>query len=105
MPDVSVQIAAAAGELVGFKVGYASTPRRYYSFLGGVHEDHRRRGIALRLAQEQHRWAKTKGYTSIETGAINSNAPMIELNLSLGFRVIGSYCRADLPRITMFKEL
>ena len=105
MPDVSIQTASEDERLVGFKIGYAETPKRYYSYLGGVHETCRRRGIALQLAINQHDSVIGKGYEGIETGAINTNAPMINLNLSLGFRVIGSYCRSDLPRIRMYKDL
>ena len=105
MPDVSVQVAVSDEELVGFKIGYAETPGRYYSYLGGVHSARRRCGIARQLATNQHAWVAARGYKGIETGAINSNTPMIALNLSMGFRVIGSYCRSDLPRIRMFKDL
>ena len=105
MPAVSIQTASEDERLVGFKIGYAETPKRYYSYLGGVHETCRRRGIALQLAINQHNTVVGKGYEGIETGAINTNAPMINLNLSLGFHVIGSYCRSDLPRITMYKDL
>lgn len=105
MPDVTVRMALADDALIGFKIGYAETRTRYYSYLGGVRETHRRRGIARRLALDQHAWATRHGYAAIETGAIESNTPMIELNLSLGFRVIGGYQRTDLPRVRMFREL
>ena len=55
-------------------------------------------------AVRQHSWAADKTYRGIETGAINTNLPMIALNLRLGFRVIGSYSRSDLPRVLMFKD-
>jgi predicted GNAT superfamily acetyltransferase len=104
MPDASVQIAQDDG-LVGFKFGYAQTSKRYYSALGCVHPDHRRRGVALRLLQEQHAWLETRGYQTIETGAVDSNEAMIALNLSVGFRKFGTYCRSDEPRVLMIKEL
>ena len=57
MPDPSVHIARAP-QLVGFKFGYATAPRRYYSWLGGVDEGYRRQGIALQLLENQHDWAR-----------------------------------------------
>ena len=103
MPDVSVQV-ARKDEIIGFKIGYALTPLRYYSYLGGVDEEHRRQGIALRLMREQHQWAQSAGYTSIETGATNSNVAMLTLNLRVGFRVFGSYARTEVPRVMMIRE-
>lgn len=104
MPDVSVQIARDDG-LVGFKIGYALNTKRYQSALGGVHPEHRRKGIARRLMQEQHDWARKNGYGSIETGAVNSNDGMIALNIRVGFQVFGTYCRSDEPRVMMRKVL
>ena len=105
MPDVTIQVASDGEQLVGFKIGYAETQKRYYSYLGGVRESFRVRGIARQLAIHQHDWVTDHGFEGIETGATNTNVPMIRLNLSLGFRVIGSYCRTDLPRIRLYKHL
>ena len=54
MPDVSVHIATAQERIVGFKIGHALSRTHYYSWLGGVHPDSRRQGIALRLSEHQH---------------------------------------------------
>lgn len=77
------------GELVGFKFGYELSPTRFYSWLGGVHPDHRGRGVAQRLMAEQHEWAHANGYTEIETRTRATNTPMIVLNLRFGFVVAG----------------
>jgi len=37
MPNATVFCAYAAGQLVGFKAGYAMSRNKYYSWLGGVH--------------------------------------------------------------------
>ena len=43
------------GELAGFKVGYQSElPEQFYSWMGGVRPEFRRKGIATALAAEQH---------------------------------------------------
>jgi predicted GNAT superfamily acetyltransferase len=103
MPDASVRI-ARTDQIIGFKMGFAMNPTRYYSALGGVHPEHRRSGIALQLMNDQHAWAKARGYRSIETGVINTNNAMLSLNIRAGFKVIGTYCRKDEPRAMMLKE-
>ena len=94
MPDASVFVAQDDGHngarLIGFKAGYALTEQRYYSWLGGVHPEGRRQGIATRLAQAQHHWLAGRGYTTVETASRADNAKMARLNLALGFLVEGS---------------
>lgn len=90
MPDFTVFGARCDGALVGFKMGYAHTRRRYYSWLGGVHPEFRHRAIARQMMASQHRWLADQGYTSVETSARDDNAAMIQLNLSSGFREVGS---------------
>lgn len=104
MPDVSVHF-ARGDRMVGFKIGYAVGPARYYSWLGGVDPDHRRRGIALRMLEDQHSWARAHRYTSIETSLVPTNTAMLTLNLRVGFQVIGMYTRDEMPRVTLLKRL
>ena len=104
MPDPSVQVARTS-RLVGFKIGYAAAPQRYYSWLGGIAEGHRRQGIALGLMRDQHDWARTQAYHHIETGVLHNNSAMLSLNLKAGFRVTGTYTRTSEPTFTMMKEL
>ncbi|MFC3712387.1 GNAT family N-acetyltransferase [Sphingoaurantiacus capsulatus] len=77
------------GRLVGFKLGYRRAPDLFYSWLGGVHPDARRQGIAARLMAAQHDWARTQGYAAVETRTRASNNAMIVLNLQSGFHVAG----------------
>ena len=53
MPDFQARVGE---QLVGFKLGYAHTPTRYYSWLGGVDPEYRRQGIAGGLMHRQHAW-------------------------------------------------
>lgn len=89
MPDVSVFYATSAGQLVGFKAGYAMTERKYYSWLGGVHPDFRRRRIASELIDRQHRWLVQRGYAIVETAVNRENLAMAQANLRHGFSVCG----------------
>jgi predicted GNAT superfamily acetyltransferase len=81
MPDFTCFTARAGAELVGFKLGYAYTRRRYYSWLGGVHPEYRGQGIARFLMNHQHQWLVHRSYSSVETGASDNNEAMIQLNL------------------------
>ena len=55
--------------------------------------------------ENQHDWARGRGYTAIETGAIHTNAAMLSLNSRVGFRVIGTYTRKSVPKVMMLKDL
>ena len=105
MPDAVVHCAKLDGELVGFKIAYATRRRRLYSWLGGVRSDYRRRGVAKALMQAQHQWAKASGYVNVETGTIRNNLPMLSLNLQFGFEIIGTYARSGTTRVLMTKRL
>ena len=105
MPDASVHAVRSEGRLVAFKVGYAIERTRYLSWLGGVRNEHRRRGFARDLMKRQHDWAQRRGYEYVETSAIKSNRAMLTLNLSVGFEIIGTYARTELPRVLMQKRL
>ena len=45
-----------------YKIGYAMTQTKYYSWLGGVRPDQRRQGLASELMERQHNWAAAQGY-------------------------------------------
>ena len=78
---------------VGFKIGYESGGDAFYSWLGGVHPEFRRRGIARTLLERQHAWCRSRGYAAVTTEAVNHNRAMLLLNLSRGFVIKGT--RAD----------
>jgi GNAT superfamily N-acetyltransferase len=105
MPDMTVHVARDGDALVAFKAGYAATPTRYYSWLGGVDPAYRRQGLARRLMDSQHAWARAHGYNGIETGSLVDNAAMLTLNLQFGFRIIGMYQRTGTARALLFKDL
>lgn len=105
MPDFSLFEARTANQLVGFKIGYAHTKTRYYSWLGAVDSEFRRRGIARELMNKQHLWLRERGYLSVETGARQSNFAMAQLNLESGFKVVGIRYKGDDPDIIYEKLL
>jgi GNAT superfamily N-acetyltransferase len=78
-----------AGRLVGFKLGYRRGGQLFYSWLGGVHPEARRRGLARRLMAAQHQWARSRGYAQIETRTRAVNRVMLIANLKGGFCITG----------------
>jgi len=105
MPDATLLVARANDEFIAFKLGYAIGRTRYLSWLGGVAGAHRARGIARALLDQQHAWARFRGYTVIETGTTKDNWPMLNLNLSASFEIIGTYTRDASPRVILQKHL
>jgi ribosomal protein S18 acetylase RimI-like enzyme len=101
MPDLSLFQALTSGNLVGFKAVYAVTENRYYSWLGGVHPDFLRRGIATLLMQEQHEWLRQSAYDVEETHVRQDNSAMIALNLKYGFDITGMFMKAAEPNYIM----
>jgi ribosomal protein S18 acetylase RimI-like enzyme len=89
MPNAGVVVAMWGGAIVGFKIGYAIGSRKYYSWLGGVHPDFRRQGIAAQMTLKQHKAAKEAGFQTIETVTGRDNAPMLHTNLKAGFHECG----------------
>ncbi len=90
MPQATAVLARDGGRLVGFKLGYATTETRYYSWLGGVHPAARGGGIARQLMRRQHRWLRERGCSQVETAADQGNTAMAHVNLQEGFAVCGS---------------
>ena len=83
-----ILVAHYQGTLAGFKAGYPSGEMgSFYSWMGGVLPDYRRKGIAQRLAKEQEQWAKDKGHSHIWFKTRNSNRAMIIFALKNGFSI------------------
>jgi ribosomal protein S18 acetylase RimI-like enzyme len=79
-------------ELVGFKLGYQKEGGRLHSWLGGVHPDWRREGLARRLGEAQQAIARDLGFAFITTSTRQNNRAMAILNLQLGFHICGYSC-------------
>lgn len=70
----------------GFKVGY-ERQGYFYSWMGGVHPDFRRCGLALALAEAQEQWAQSQGYDSITFKTRNRLKAMLCFALQRGFDI------------------
>lgn len=103
--NVHIAVAYEDDELVGYKIGYERKTSHFYSWLGGVHPNHRKKGIGQKLLLEQHGWCSTMGYRTIRTHTKNSFKNMLILNLKNGFDVIGTFTdRKGDPKIILEKK-
>lgn len=81
-------IACIGNKAVGFKVGYErENDGSFYSWMGGILPDFRRRGVASKLADYQEKWARKQGYTKISMKTRNRLKPMLYFALSNGFNI------------------
>jgi predicted GNAT superfamily acetyltransferase len=105
-PSFLILVATDNEQVVGYKIGYQDRKSRFYSWLGGVHPEHRRQGIASELMLRQHEWCKKQGYVVIRTQTKNQWRNMLILNLRHGFDVVGTYTdeRGE-PKIILEKRL
>ncbi|MFT5108521.1 MAG: ribosomal protein S18 acetylase RimI-like enzyme [Verrucomicrobiales bacterium] len=93
--QLSVLLAHSGDLVIGFKIGYTRFKGVFFSWLGAVAPGHRRRGVARRLIQHQHRLCAERGYHELQTEALASNQAMLILNLEEGFEVGGVHLGRD----------
>ncbi|MEZ4317931.1 MAG: GNAT family N-acetyltransferase [Myxococcota bacterium] len=75
--------------LVGLKWATQRKRGELHSNLGLVRESHRRQGIARALMHAQHTWAREQGYRKVTSTTFRANAPMLLLDLEVGFELVG----------------
>lgn len=89
-PNHLVLVAVEGERVVGFKVGYQRDyDGSFYSWMGGVSNQHRRLGIAQRLADAMEDWCVSKGYHTLRFKTRNRHKAMLRFALSNGFNLIG----------------
>ena len=73
---------------IAFKIGYQRHPDgSFYSWMGGVLPNYRRKGIANNLADHQDIWAKKNGYNSIRMQTREKHIAMLALAINRGFQI------------------
>lgn len=103
MPDFTVFITEEGGQLTGFKAGYAAAYDRYYSWLGAVHPDFQRQGVARSLMQYQHDWLAVSRFAMVSTHVAQSNNAMIAANLEFGLQKAGMFSKKGEPYLILEK--
>lgn len=83
--DVLALMAHLEGNPVGYKVGYREGHKAYHSWTGGVLKDYRGQGIARRMQEWQHAWARSRGYERVGFNTFNKFRAMILFGLDTGF--------------------
>lgn len=97
-------VALMEGRVVGYKIGYEERPGRFYSWIGGVDPDYRRRGIARALMAKQHRLLERAGFRTVRSQTRNRYPGMLILSILSGFEIIGTLA-GDETRIVLEKKL
>ena len=77
------------GKPIAFKIWYEDSDGQIYSWLGGVHPDYRRRGIASRLMEIQFDMARRQGYSKVKLKTHKGHPEMIALCKKRGFEFKG----------------
>ncbi|MDN5216428.1 GNAT family N-acetyltransferase [Fulvivirgaceae bacterium BMA12] len=84
-----IAIAFSKNAAVGFKVGYQrENDGSFYSWMGGILPDFRRKGVARLLADYQENWARQQGYHTIKMKTRNRLKPMLYFALGNGFNIV-----------------
>lgn len=74
-------------KIVGFKIGYEWNKKTFYSWVGGVTPDYRKRGIAKQLADEMESACLEMGYTIIRMKTQNRFKAMLHFAIGNGFHL------------------
>ena len=73
---------------IAFKIGYQKhSDGSFYSWMGGVLPNYRRKGIANNLADRQEDWAKKNGYIAIKMQTREKHKAMLALAINRGFQI------------------
>ena len=101
------QIFREGDAIAGFKLGYALDERSFYSWIGGVLPEHRRRGVALSLLTSQEDWARAHQFESIRVKSKNRYPAMMCMLLNNGY-IIEDFTAGEFPldnKIHFYKHL
>jgi len=93
------------GKVVGFKVGYDRyKDGSFYSWMGGVLLDYRRKGVASVLAVFQEKWAIDNGYKSIKLKTHNKHEGMLSFAIEGGFQILNCKPHKNIGEVKILME-
>ncbi len=102
--DVIIVLTYFENSPVGFKIGYRYNETTFYSWIGGVLPDFRRKGIAQKLAKKQEELVKEKGYKKLRTKSMNRFKPMLILNIKNRFDIVQVYTNTSGQQKIVFEK-
>lgn len=91
-------------KLVAYKVGYELKDGVFYSWVGGVHPEFRKKGFAKQLMSYQHKNALEAGYSKVQTKTRMTYRGMLILNLQIGFDITGLSFNKKIPGLVIQME-
>jgi len=80
-------VAELNGIVVAYKLGYWLDERCFYSWLGGVHPDYRKQGIAKILLLEQEARVRVEGAREIRVKSMNKYKSMLLLLIAQDYAI------------------
>ena len=93
------------GKPVAGKIGYDRyKDGSFYSWIGGVLPDYRKRGFARRLLVYQEEWAKSRGYLSIRVKTRPRFKNMLCMLKRAGYREISRELRSPESETRIYFE-
>ena len=95
------------GETAGFKVGYEVESGIFYSWVGGVLPDFRKKGVARALADEMEVWLRARAYHTLRMKTHNKFRNMLLFAIGNDFEITGVEKRENIAenRILLEKKL
>jgi len=82
-------VARIGRDAVGFFLGFELKPTVYFAWFYGVLPEYRRIGIASRLMEAVHEWAREQGYESVRFECHNQHRPMLHLAIAKEYDIVG----------------
>lgn len=90
---------------IGFKLGFETDNKNFYSWLGGILPEYQGLGVGALLITQQHEWCLSNKFKTISTKTRNQFSKMISLNLAHGFKIINTELKENETLILMKKEI
>lgn len=84
-----ILIASHNEKPIAYKIGYEISNSEFYSWLGGVQPNYRKKGVATKLLDHQELWALNHGYSVISVKSMNQYKAMLQLLISNGYQISG----------------
>lgn len=84
-----VLIARVNERPVGMWIGYEDRPGLFRHWMGAIHPDFRRGGVARQLQEAEHSWAAEHGYHAIRCDASNRQREFVQFAINTGFDIVG----------------